>query len=154
MAKQRTMRELTDMCRKNLEGMLRTAKLKVTPVRLEILEYLTRMGRPLSHAEIQAVLPDLDRVTLYRTLTSFVEADIAHQVQGIDGMWRFCAHTAAGGECPGNHPHFLCVDCGAMACLPGQRLPRVDVPEGCVVSGKQFVVYGKCPDCCARERRG
>jgi Fur family ferric uptake transcriptional regulator/Fur family zinc uptake transcriptional regulator len=126
---------------------LKAAGLKVTPPRLEVFGCLLEAGRPLSHAEIQSGLPDLDRVTLYRTLSSFVGADIAHQVQGLDGMWRFCAHHREGVGCPGNHPHFLCASCGAMTCLTDQSLPRVEVGPGFEVSGKQFVAYGLCVDC-------
>lgn len=130
-----------------MKDLLRSAKLKVTPLRIAVLECLFDAARPLSHGEIQNLLPDLDRVTLYRILASFEEGDIAHQVQGLDGAWRFCAHIKEGGECPGNHPHFLCSKCGIMLCLTDQSMPRVNVPEGYSVSGKQFVVYGFCPDC-------
>lgn len=130
-----------------LETMLREAKMKITPPRLQVLGYLIEAARPLSHAEIQEHLPDLDRVTLYRTLSAFVEADIAHQVQGLDGMWRFCAHSHEEGGCPGNHPHFLCTACGRMTCLLEQSMPRVEVSAGCAVDGKQLVVYGKCERC-------
>jgi Fur family ferric uptake transcriptional regulator/Fur family zinc uptake transcriptional regulator len=134
-----------------LKETLKMASLKVTPLRIKVLGYLMGEARPLSHSEIQAMLPDIDRVTLYRTLSAFVEADIAHQVQGLDGMWRFCAHVREGSECPGNHPHFLCLSCGLMVCLTGQAMPRVDVPDGCAVSGKQLVVYGKCRNCAEEE---
>lgn len=130
-----------------LTEILRGANLRVTPLRLAVLETMLKAGQPISHTDVQAALPDADRVTLYRTLTSFVEADIAHQVQGLDGTWRFCAHTDRGDGCPGNHPHFLCTACGTMTCLLDQTMPRVSVPEGYEVDGKQFVAYGKCPAC-------
>jgi Fur family ferric uptake transcriptional regulator/Fur family zinc uptake transcriptional regulator len=134
-----------------LREALRAAGLKVTPLRVEVLSYLTDSARPMSHSEIQAALPGLDKVTLYRTLAAFVEADIAHQVQGTDGTWRFCAHIRDGGGCPGNHPHFLCSSCGIMTCLTDQVMPRVDLPEGYTVSGKQLVIHGKCADCAKRD---
>ncbi len=130
-----------------LPEILRAADLRVTPLRLAVLEHLIEAGQPLAHTDVQAALPDADRVTLYRTLTSFVEADIAHQVQGLDGTWRFCAHADRGDGCPGNHPHFLCTTCGTMTCLLDQRMSRVSVPDGYEVDGKQFVAYGKCPAC-------
>ena len=74
-------------------------------------------------------------------------AGLVHRVQGTDGAWRFCAHRPDQAGCPGNHPHFLCLQCGAMVCLTGQPLPHVDVPPGCSVSGKQFVVFGLCSAC-------
>ncbi len=134
-----------------MKSMLKSAKLKVTPPRITVLRCLLEAGRPMSHTEIQERFPDMDRVTLYRTLTAFVEADIAHQVQGLDGMWRFCAHTREEHGCPGNHPHFLCTVCGRMTCLLDQSMPRVAVPEGCDVNGKQLVAYGICSDCLNKD---
>jgi Fur family ferric uptake transcriptional regulator/Fur family zinc uptake transcriptional regulator len=101
----------------------------------------------MAHAEIQDALPDMDRVTLYRTLANFVAKEVAHQVQGPDGAWRFCAHPPDTKGCPGNHPHFLCSSCGKMICLTDQSLARVSVPDGYAVCGKQTVVYGKCSNC-------
>ena len=135
----------------DMKSMLKSAKLKVTPPRLTVLSRLLDAGRPMSHTEIQEQAPDMDRVTLYRTLTAFVEADIAHQVQGLDGMWRFCAHTRGERGCPGNHPHFLCTACGRMTCLLDQSMPRVEVPEGYDVNGKQLVAYGICADCLKKD---
>ncbi|MDR1508414.1 MAG: transcriptional repressor [Synergistaceae bacterium] len=134
-----------------LGGMLRTAGLKTTPPRLDVLKRLIEAVRPMSHSELQDAMPEMDRVTLYRTLSSFVEADIAHQVQGLDGTWRFCSHVRGAVGCPGNHPHFLCVACGMMICLTDQQLPRVHTPEGYTVQGKQLVAYGKCPECAGKE---
>ena len=131
-----------------LKTILKAARLKVTHLRLAVLDYLIATGVPVSHADIQAYMPDIDRVTLYRTLASFVEANIVHQVQGLDGAWRFCAHAQADNDgCPGNHPHFLCTSCGKMTCLQDQPMSKVNVPEGFEVTGKQFVAYGKCPEC-------
>jgi Fur family ferric uptake transcriptional regulator/Fur family zinc uptake transcriptional regulator len=127
--------------------LLRYYGLRVTKSRTDILKFLLDASRPLAHWEIQEALPELDRVTLYRTLSFFVENGAAHQVQGPDGAWRFCAHSPDQKNCPGNHPHFLCESCGKMICLADQRLVRVAVPDDYEVRGKQFVVYGKCSAC-------
>jgi Fur family ferric uptake transcriptional regulator/Fur family zinc uptake transcriptional regulator len=130
--------------------LLKAAGLRVTFNRMEILKFLIGRGCPLSHAEVSDAMPGMDRVTLYRTLASLVKRGVAHQVQGPDGAWRFCSHRPSGDGCPGDHPHFLCTSCGAMICLPGQRLPRVEVPDGYAVEGKQLVVYGVCARCAAK----
>ncbi|MDR1516360.1 MAG: transcriptional repressor [Synergistaceae bacterium] len=135
-----------------LRALLRRAGIKITPIRLEVLGYLLKTGQPVSHSDVQSALPTLDRVTIYRTLASFVESGIAHQVQGLDGMWHFCAHNPDSSGCPGNHPHFLCTSCGKMICLLDQNLPRVDVTEGNIVNGKQFVAYGFCQECAAKAK--
>jgi Fur family ferric uptake transcriptional regulator/Fur family zinc uptake transcriptional regulator len=138
------------ICESDVLGFLEYAGLRATRHRKVILRFLLESGRPVSHSEVKGVLPQLDRVTIYRTLAAFVNAGIAHQVQSPDGSWRFCAHRTDGKGCPGNHPHFFCTSCGAMICLTGHALERIDVPEGCEVSGKQFVIWGRCASC----RRG
>ena len=133
-----------------LRAILKKVGVKITPIRLELMDYLLVTARPLSHADIQSAFPMLDRVTIYRTLASFVNCGIAHQVQGLDGVWHFCAHDPDVSGCPGNHPHFLCMSCGKMICLLGQYMPRIEVSEGNVVNGKQFVAYGTCRECASR----
>ena len=118
-----------------------------------VLELLNRADRPLSHQEIVGT-PEtrrLDRVTLYRTLTTLQQAGLLHRVQGIDGVWRFRSHHTHSGKCGGNHIHFLCLECSRMSCLPEQPLPWVKEPAGARVLGKQLVVYGTCRECASVE---
>jgi Fur family ferric uptake transcriptional regulator len=137
-----------------IRELLRKSGLRRTPAREAVLRLLCEVGRPLSHEQIAAAARtrDVDRVTLYRTLTALQEAGLAHRVQGKDGVWHFCAHLAEGEGCPGNHPHFLCLRCGEMSCLSGQVLPWVVVDEGVQVIGKQLVVYGTCTACATSSR--
>jgi Fur family ferric uptake transcriptional regulator len=135
----------------NTETRLTRVGLRVTPVRKRVLAALIRAGYPLSQQELAAMkgLHDYDRVTLYRTLNRLKEAGVVHAVQGMDGAWRFCAHSPHTSGCPGNHPHFLCLGCGRMRCLTGQKMPHVEVPPDVQVQGKQLVVYGLCSKCAA-----
>lgn len=131
-----------------LDAILKNAGLRMTRQRMSVLRLLIKAGSPLSHSEISSMLPEpLDRVTLYRTLETLDAASIVHKVQGLDGVWRFCAHDTEADGCPGNHPHFLCLYCGKMFCLTGQKMPRIDVPKGMRVEGKQYVIYGCCSEC-------
>jgi Fur family ferric uptake transcriptional regulator/Fur family zinc uptake transcriptional regulator len=125
--------------------------MKVTSLRCRLLELLFEKQEPLSHTEIFEQLAALgqvpNRVTLYRVLAAFSDAQIVHQVQGTDGTVRFCLHPAPLGTCPGNHPHFLCRACGRMICLTEQALPRVEVPKGTIIEGKQLLLFGLCALC-------
>lgn len=135
--------------------MLRRAGLRRTPFREALLELLSKEACPLSHGEIgeRIEAPEFpggesrDRVTLYRALEALEQAHLVHRIQGVDGVWRFRAHDAEAPRCPGGHPHFLCTVCGRMWCLEAQPLPKVVVPEGAEVTGKQLVVYGRCAEC-------
>ena len=129
--------------------LLREAGLRKTKAREVVLEVLSETDRPLSHQEIagQRETSFLERVTLYRTLTTLRKAGLLHRVRGIDGVWRFRGHRTHSGKCGGNHIHFMCLECNRMSCLPEQPLPRVKEPEGAEVFGKQLVVYGRCAQC-------
>ncbi len=131
------------------DQLLDAAGLRRTKARALVLEMLNDVDRPLSHQEITAApeIGRLDRVTLYRTLTTLQRAGLLHRVQGVDGVWRFRGHRTRSGKCGGNHVHFLCLECGRMSCLPEQSLPWVKEPEGAEVFGKQLVVYGLCAIC-------
>jgi Fur family ferric uptake transcriptional regulator/Fur family zinc uptake transcriptional regulator len=130
---------------------LREKGIRATPLRRRVLEILMEKGEPLSHMEIFERFAQTknvaDRVTLYRTLAIFADFRVVHQVLGTDGTLRFCMHDPLQGGCPGNHPHYLCRVCGRMICLTDQELPRIEVPEGTVVEGKQLLLFGRCSQC-------
>ena len=149
----------------DIDKLLKEAGLRLTKQRRLVLKLLMADGSPLSHNEISARLEvALDKATLYRVLDTLLAAELIHRVQGLDGVWRFCAHEHAGKEdadvgqhyrhvgddktfCLTGHPHFQCLECGKMSCLTDQRIQRVEVPEGATVEGKQLIVYGRCREC-------
>jgi len=126
---------------------LEDAGLRATEVRRRVLSVLLGAGGSLSHRELAALLPELDRISIYRNLKLLKKADLVHGVQGIDGVLRYIVNPDGADGCPGSHAHFLCVDCGRMSCLLDQALPRIEAPRGAIVRGKQLLVYGVCPSC-------
>ena len=71
----------------SIQQRLKDAGLRATRHRIAVLEALEALGRPVSHPEILREIAHtrIDRVTLYRTLTSLSEVRLVHQVQGTDG---------------------------------------------------------------------
>ena len=138
------------------ENVLREKGIRSTVLRRRVLDLFFDRQDPMSHSEIFEALAALgqmpDRVTLYRTLSAFSDARIVHEVQGMDGVVRFCLHEFSREGCLGNHPHFLCRRCGRMSCLSDQPLPYVEVPEGTLVEGKQLLIFGLCPQCAAQKQ--
>lgn len=126
---------------------LTAAGLRVTAHRLAVLELVERAPVALSHADLEAALPPgFDRVTLYRTLDSFVEAGLLSATVGADRVRRFAPLQ---GDPSGHHDHlhFHCDDCGRVFCLPSKPPRRPSVPEGFQVEGADLYVHGHCADC-------
>ena len=102
----------------------------------------------MTHQQIAALsgLKAVDKVTIYRTLTTLRVSGLLHVVRAADGTAMFCANRSGSG-CPGGHPHFQCMECGEMRCVHEQRLPRVALDEDVVVKTKQLVAFGLCSRC-------
>jgi Fur family ferric uptake transcriptional regulator len=97
---------------------LRAAGIRSTAARVAVLEVLHRLETPVSHAELaaHAELAGFDRATVYRNLVDLADAGLLSRTDLGDHVWRFELkdepHTDSG-----EHPHFVCNDCGSVACL-------------------------------------
>ena len=129
--------------------LLRTAGVKVTPGRVRVFEALAGAMHPLSHADLEALLPDADRVTLYRVLDSLVGCGLALKATDARGVFRFSA-SGERREHSG-HVHFRCTDCGGVFCLKAAPPPPPDLPQGFRLAEVDYDVRGTCADC-TRQR--
>jgi Fur family ferric uptake transcriptional regulator len=98
---------------------------------MAVIEALRRTGHPMTHAEVAASLGGRwDRATIFRNLVALADADFVRRTDLGDHVWRF--EIAAPPQGAHDHPHFLCTQCGAVACVPaldlrvhrGARVPR------------------------------
>lgn len=98
---------------------IRDAGLRATAARIAVLQELATAASPVTHAQMAEKLADSghDRATIYRNLVELAEAGILSRIELGDHVWRFELRGA--GEAGGaEHPHFVCVDCGEVSCLP------------------------------------
>lgn len=133
-----------------LAELLHARGLRVTRPRLAVLHALCEAGRPLSHAELSERVEAVqaDRVTLYRNLDKLVEAGLVRCVSREGGVGRF--EVAALAEDAGHlHAHFVCTDCGAVSCLPGEVAVQLPADErwGRALAEAQVELKGHCPEC-------
>lgn len=129
--------------------LLRAAGQRVTRLRIAVFKTLLEAEQPLSHPEVQQRLEAsatgaIDRVSLYRNLEWLVEVGLAHRITADDRVWRFSARRH---ESAMQHPHFHCVSCGQVICLPESRLPAPKLPDNYSVIEMELVVNGVCAHC-------
>ncbi len=105
--------------REALAGVIRSAGLRVTSSRVAVLATLRDAGLPLSHADVATQLEHLgvDRTTVYRNLIDLAEAGVLRR-SDVGHTWRFELASSDDAHDSGQHPHFVCTDCGKVACLP------------------------------------
>lgn len=99
--------------------MIRSAGLRVTSSRIAVLSALRETAVPLSHADVATKLEHLgvDRTTVYRNLIDLAEAGLLRR-SDVGHTWRFELAASDNEHDAGQHPHFVCTDCGKVACLP------------------------------------
>lgn len=157
MAKKRTpartkIREPNEETLASIRDEIRAAGLRSTSARISVLERLRRADAPLSHAEItdELVPRGLDRATIYRNLVDLADAGLVSRVELGDHVWRYEVREAAPLDGEGDHPHFVCNDCGTVACLPKVSVDIRPAPgsrRSVVAEVSDIVLKGRCDSC-------
>ena len=132
-----------------LERLLRNNQLSITGTRKKILELFLITPGALAHADIEKRTGGIDRVTVYRTLQSFLEKGIIHAIPTSDNAIRYalCKENCSEGHHHDNHVHFVCTVCGNTSCLEDVTIPDVKLPSGFKPDNAQMVVNGTCKNC-------
>ena len=132
--------------------LLRRHGLRVTDARQDVLRTFVGKHFALTHADLEAQLPSYDRVTLYRTLSTFETHGLVHKVLDDGGMAKYalCSTACAEHRHADNHVHFKCVRCGQTECLEGVAVAVPPLPVGYAAEQVNVLVQGRCPRCMAQ----
>ena len=131
------------------KSILKNHKLRITDCRLDVMNYFLEKGNALSQGDLEKELQQYDRVTLYRTLNSFLEAGILHRIPNESGTatYGLCHTTCTPESHDHNHIHFKCNSCGEIQCLDDNKVPQVSVPSGYSIERVNLIVDGTCATC-------
>jgi Fur family transcriptional regulator, ferric uptake regulator len=146
MAKRSSQPTAIDSIRKQI----RAAGLRSTMARLSVMQELIAAKTPLSHAQMADRLSSngFDRATIYRNLVELSEAGLVNRIELGDHVWRF--ELRRSGEESAEHPHFVCVDCGEVSCLPTGSVSikhtRGTKPE-MISDVTEVLLKGHCGNC-------
>jgi Fur family ferric uptake transcriptional regulator len=129
---------------------LKTSQLSVTENRLKILELFQKSDHALSHADIEKMSgAQFDRITIYRTLQTFVDKGIIHTIPTPDNsiMYALCREECSEGHHHDDHVHFICSECGTTYCLDQISVPKVNIPKGFSAHQTNVLINGVCRNC-------
>ncbi len=124
-------------------------KLRVTPVRKHILGLFLESDFAISHTDIdQEINESLDRITVYRTLKTFLEKGLIHQVPDDRGIMKYalCSEACSPASHRHDHVHFKCLKCGQTNCL-NISIPSIKLPKGYASNDTTILVQGVCKHC-------
>lgn len=132
--------------------LLAESELRVTAPRLAVLRVLSEAQGPLSHAEVlERVTPGCwDPTTIYRNLIKLRDAGVAPVISRAEGIARYALVRTQDEN--HDHPHFFCVDCERVVCLPTELTASMSIRGRWASSIKKATVQlrGRCPECMER----
>jgi len=132
-----------------LNEILRGKHLSVTDSRKKILSLFLLSQDALAHGDIEKKAGErFDRVTIYRTLQTFVEKGIIHTIPTADNSVKYAlCRECEEGHHHDDHVHFICTNCEKTICLDDIVSPRISLPSGFRAENVQVVINGTCKDC-------
>ena len=136
--------------------LVREAGLRCTTCRVAILQHLAESTSPTTHAELAELLvpAGYDKSTIYRCLVELSEAGIISRLDLGDHVWRFEIRTGEKSNREDHpaaeHPHFMCLDCGKVTCLPDVDVrisPAKGRKAGALGDVTEVLLKGHCAAC-------
>ena len=123
---------------------------RVTRPRKAILGVLERTRSPMSASDIHTALKrektSVDLVTIYRTLSVFIELGLVVRMEFQEGQFRY--ELCHGRE---HHHHIRCLGCGhitdLLICPLQKLLTLVERQTRFLVEGHALEFFGRCPQC-------
>ena len=134
----------------DFQDFFKTNGLSVTESRRKILELFLASPAALAHADIELKTgANFDRVTVYRTLQTFVDKGIIHQIPTTDNsvLYALCRQACKAGHHHDNHVHFMCTSCNSTTCIDDVTVPQVSLPNGFNAQSAAMIISGTCRLC-------
>ena len=132
-----------------IEQLLTSKNIRVTAMRLLIYKFLAENQVAVTLSDVENAFEKADRTTIYRTVKTFMEKDIAHQIDDGTGIVKYalCEQDCSCEIETDLHLHFHCNNCNETICLTEHKIPKIKVPDGFVSENVNLMVKGICDKC-------
>jgi Fur family ferric uptake transcriptional regulator len=132
------------------EKILANHQLRQTTCRHAVLDIFIEQNHVgLSENEIESSIKgDFDRVTIYRTLSTFLDSGIIHKVLD-EGSVRYalCSSNCSEEAHQHEHVHFKCTECETTFCMDDIAPVEITLPKGYLKTEANYLIVGTCEGC-------
>jgi Fe2+ or Zn2+ uptake regulation protein len=134
----------------NIIKLLKSKGLRAGKVRVDFLQYLLDVGKPISAVDIlqKESMQSVSKSTIYRNIDDLLEAGLIESVHSNSDSQLYEIKTDH------HHHHFNCTQCGWMQCLDVSELESVIKKvesklscNGLIVSKHILGFEGLCKNC-------
>ena len=131
-----------------MKTLLKLKKISETPFRLEVLKILESSKSAVTMPFIESNLKSYNRITLYRTIKTFVEKGIIHPISMSDGEMSYglCQDTCEDTNHTHEHIHLKCKVCNAVFCVEVDSFPTINIGNH-QIDSLEIQATGTCQGC-------
>ena len=132
-----------------VEKTLDNKSVRPTAMRILIYKFMASKNTAVALTDIENAFEKAERTTLYRTLKTFEEKGIVHQIDDGTNVSKF-ALCQPGCNCEIDqdlHLHFHCSHCDKTVCLTEHKIPHINLPAGYIAEDANLVIKGICDSC-------
>jgi Fur family ferric uptake transcriptional regulator len=134
-----------------MENLLKNRKVRVTPFRLDDLDVFNSFDNSIVLSQLEQKLGDFDRITLYRTLKTFQEKGLIHEIVRTGEIKKYALCEESCGDDnhhhQHNHLHFYCKGCQEIYCIDLKEYPEIKLPKF-KIDSIELQADGLCDKCC------
>ena len=126
--------------------------IRPTANRILVYEALARQESPQSLKNMENLLLSMDKSSIFRVLTLFLEHDIVHAFEDGKGAlnYELCSHHDSHDH-KESEDHFYCEKSASNFCLKDITVENVALPDGFKANSLSFIIKGECPECSRRK---
>jgi Fur family ferric uptake transcriptional regulator len=130
------------------KNLLKGHSLRITDCRIDVLQKFYTEAHALSFRDLEETLDSYDRVTLYRTLNSFIDKGLLHRIPNDTGIasYALCREGCDEKTHHHDHVHFKCNVCGHIECISDVHVPAIDLPDY-QIEEINLIMNGICKMC-------
>lgn len=129
--------------------LLKHNQLRLTNCRKDVIAVFLQKDQAVGQPELEKLLPNYDRVTIYRTLHTFEEKGLVHKIFDGTGSTKYaiCSTHCTEHRHHDEHVHFQCEQCGTTKCIENISVPPFHLPKGYQIHHANFLLCGICKEC-------
>jgi len=131
-----------------VEKILKNKKIRTTPFRISVLNIFLNNSNAISIQQIEEELKDFDRITLYRTIKTFIEKGIVHEIlmPGDVKKLALCKDKCSDEHHSHQHVHLKCNQCSDIFCVELDNFPHLHI-QGYQIQEIEIQAKGVCKNC-------
>lgn len=132
-----------------IEPLLQKRNVRPTAMRMLIYKFLLEQEAAKTLTDVEKHFEKSERTTLYRTLKTFEENGVVHQIDDGTGTLKYalCEEDCNCEIERDLHLHFHCNECDETLCLTEHKIPQINLPHGFTAEDANLVVKGICDKC-------